>query len=184
MRPVPPPHQVMAEVRESLLAYVDTAYWLRDPQLIAERRQLLSEPGVLFQEPLLEPVLPYPGTDPAHEVCRAVGLTDPEADLLLRSVFGDVATSDMRLRAHQAAALRTSMIGLDGATNPVVTSGTGSGKTESFLLPVLARLIVESRDWTAEPPLEAVVGRRVPSAGPPPERLGGRPPPGPSCSTP
>ena len=29
--------------------------------------------------------------------------------------------------------------------NVVVTSGTGSGKTESFLLPVLARLVAESQ---------------------------------------
>nr|WP_246283794.1 DEAD/DEAH box helicase [Nocardioides perillae] len=38
----------------------------------------------------------------------------------------------------------------EGARHPVVTSGTGSGKTESFLLPVLARLLVEARGWSAD----------------------------------
>ena len=30
----------------------------------------------------------------------------------------------------------------------VVTTGTGSGKTECFLLPIFSYLIKESRDWT------------------------------------
>src|SRR5262249_2992191 len=37
--------------------------------------------------------------------------------------------------------------------NVVVTSGTGSGKTEAFLLPVFARLLRESETWPREPPL-------------------------------
>ena len=35
--------------------------------------------------------------------------------------------------------------------NVVVTSGTGSGKTESFLLPMLLRLVEEARTWSAQP---------------------------------
>ena len=67
MRPVPAPHRVMDQVRSDLLSYIDTAYWLRDPAVAVERRRLLSSPGTLFQEPMLEPVLPYPGAVNATE---------------------------------------------------------------------------------------------------------------------
>src|SRR4051794_15366131 len=117
----------MSEIQEAVLSYVDTAYWLRDPELAAERRALLAAPGTLFQAPLLEPVLPYPNKVPAREVCRAVGLTEPETELLLKSVFGDWAGASMRLRPHQADALRISLLGDGDARHPVVTSGTGSG---------------------------------------------------------
>lgn len=150
MKPVPAPHRVMAEIQETLLSYIDTAYWLADPEVVAERRRLLSAPGALFQQPLIEPVLPYPGTVPALAVCSEVGLTRDEGLLLLRSVFGEIGGPDMLLREHQAESLRVSLRGSGSATNPVVTSGTGSGKTESFLLPVLARLIIESRGWDSE----------------------------------
>lgn len=139
----------MSEIEEAVLSYVDTAYWLRDPALTAERRALLSLPGTLFQPPLLEPVLPYPNKIPALEICQAVGLTADETDLLLKSIFGDWASKDMRLRPHQADSLRISMLGQGPARHPVVTSGTGSGKTESFLLPLVARMIVEARNWSA-----------------------------------
>ncbi|WP_439939896.1 DEAD/DEAH box helicase [Nocardia sp. N13] len=146
---MPAPHRVVSEIQETLLSYIDTAYWLADGDVMDERRRLLSQPGTLFQEPLIEPVLPYPGTIPALDTCLEVGLTRDEGLLLLRSVFGDIGGPDMLLREHQADALRVSMLGDGTAKNPVVTSGTGSGKTESFLLPVLARLIIESRGWGA-----------------------------------
>lgn len=141
---MPAPATVATTIEEAVLSYIDTAYWLRDRDLAAERRSLLSEPGVLFQDPLIEPVLPYPNVRPAIDVCRSVGLDEIETDVLLKGVFGDWAGSDMLLREHQADALTFSM----NDKNPVVTSGTGSGKTESFLLPVLARLLLEARSWT------------------------------------
>lgn len=150
MKSVPPPTQVMSEIRDAVLSYVDTAYWLKDARLAEERRGLLSEPGTLFQEPLLEPVLPYPGTVPAIQCCLEAGLSREEAVLLLSSVFDFAQAPDMLLRDHQAASLRVSMQGAGDVRHPIVTSGTGSGKTESFMLPVLARLLVESRGWTGE----------------------------------
>ncbi|MCL3836863.1 DEAD/DEAH box helicase [Aeromicrobium duanguangcaii] len=145
---MPAPIQVASAIEESVLSYIDTAYWLRDRSLAGERRRLLGTAGVLFQDPLLEPVLPYPNVRPALEVCLSAGLTEPEAEILLKGVFGDWAGTSMKLREHQADALSLSMAG----QFPVVTSGTGSGKTESFLLPMLARLLIEARSWDAESP--------------------------------
>jgi DEAD/DEAH box helicase domain-containing protein len=155
VKPVPAPHRVVTEIQEMLLSYIDTAYWLADEDIVAERRRLLSEPGTLFQEPLIEPVLPYPGTVPALDTCLEVGLARDEGLLLLRSVFGDIGGPGMLLREHQANALRVSLLGDGEVVHPVVTSGTGSGKTESFLLPVLARLIKESRAWSASDEVNA-----------------------------
>lgn len=141
---MPAPASVATAIEEAVLSYIDTTYWLRDRDLAAERRALLSAPGTLFQDPLIEPVLPYPNVRPALEVCGSVGLDEAESDILLKGVFGDWASREMLLREHQADALTLSM----ADKYPVVTSGTGSGKTESFMLPVLARLLIEARSWS------------------------------------
>lgn len=147
----PDPLTLREELTSTVLRYVDTAYWLRDSQLMAERRALLSEAGGLIQETYLEPVLPYDSTDPMLEVAADVGLTPAEADLLSQALFRTSA-DQLRLRQHQAQALRAAMVPGQVQNNPVVSSGTGSGKTESFLLPLLARLLIESRDpeWGRE----------------------------------
>jgi DEAD/DEAH box helicase domain-containing protein len=144
------PVSVTSGLRETALSYIDTAFALRDEVLRTERRQLLEREGQLLQDVLLEPVLPYDGTHDALDACRAVGLTDAEAELLITSVFGVTDPSSMKLRQHQAEAMSAAFA--QEAWNPVITSGTGSGKTESFILPVLARLLVESRGWGAARP--------------------------------
>ena len=142
-----------AAIREGYLRYYDTAFRLRDPSLMAERRSLLEAPGVILGEPLIEPVIPYESTESLRDVCADLGLGAPLADNLGRMVFdGD---GSFRLRSHQATALRVSLAAAGAEKrNIVVTSGTGSGKTECFLLPILARLLVELEKVEPEPPLE------------------------------
>ncbi len=47
------------ELLEAYLKYYDTQYWLRDPELLKERRELLSKSGRLLADVILEPVLSY-----------------------------------------------------------------------------------------------------------------------------
>ena len=49
---------------------------------------------------------------------------------------------------HQAKSLQAARSG----RNVVVTAGTGSGKTEAFLLPILDALIHESASWPGTSP--------------------------------
>lgn len=145
------PSALYDSIREAYLRYYDTAFWLRDEKLRDERRALLEADGAVFTDPLIEPVLPYSPAESIADVCAEVGLSAAVADSLGLMLFdGD---GGFRLRGHQAEAMRHALgTGLT-ERNVVVTSGTGSGKTESFLLPVLARLLAEAEHWEPAPEL-------------------------------
>lgn len=144
------PLAVRDAIQDALMTHVESETWFRSRSLTEERRELLRDGRSLMQDVLLEPVLPYDGTHSGMDVLRGVGLTEREADLLLRALFQVDDGRVIKLRAHQAEALEAAFATSD-QHNPVVTSGTGSGKTEAFLLPVLARLFIESRGWSRAP---------------------------------
>ena len=64
---------------------------------------------------------------------------------VILSVF-DETIEDIYL--HQKETLEDSLKG----RNVVVSSGTGSGKTESFLLPIFSKLLEESKNWEGSSP--------------------------------
>lgn len=143
------PTALISDIREALTRYINTTYRLNDEELVAERESLLFGGKTLLQDVFLEPVLPYDGVAPAVEACIEAGLSQAESSALIQALFGQVSSDGLQLRAHQADSLR---VGTSETRpwNPVITSGTGSGKTEAFLLPVLSRLISEGRNWGDE----------------------------------
>ncbi|MDI1442404.1 DEAD/DEAH box helicase [Polyangium sp. 6x1] len=141
------PTRLAQRLRRQLRRYIESAYPLSDATLIKSRRQLLetAEHGkLLAQDPFVE-------TTPRYRVFRGtygdLGLpaatgalftrlsqarTDHDADrtLLFPSIYD-----------HQAKAFQAF---LGEGRDLVVATGTGSGKTECFLLPLLARLYEEA----------------------------------------
>lgn len=152
----PEPVGVYSQIRDAYLRYIDTAYWLRHPSLMKERRSLLEAGELLFTDVLLEPVLPYDPQVDLLDLFTELGLTGTSHDLVGGALFGEFAKpgEPYRVMGHQADALRDVMKpGTADRRNPVITSGTGSGKTEAFLLPILAMLCEESAAWPAQPPI-------------------------------
>lgn len=141
------PVSLADDLREAYLKYFDTAFWLADESLMRERRALLEKPGTLVGEVLLEPVLPYPNVIPLMDVAAEVGVSGETARRVAQALFPASDPTQLKLRQHQAQAIRHALSDHD----VVVTSGTGSGKTEAFLLPVLLRLVEESRSWAHQP---------------------------------
>jgi DEAD/DEAH box helicase domain-containing protein len=143
-------------IRELFTTYLETAFRIGHPQISAERRALIETPGTLCTDPLLEPVPRYRtvnwklhdliNLEGADQVLDHFSHTEREAfvQLVGAGLFG---SSDVALFRHQAEMLRRGTHeGLPG----IVTSGTGSGKTESFLLPVLASIVREGHaKWAA-----------------------------------
>lgn len=151
------PRQVYAEIQDAYLRYIDTAYWLRSADLMRERRDLLTSTNLLFTDVLLEPVLPYDATEELGPLIERCGIDCRVGEIVGDALFGAFTEPGQphRVRQHQAEALEHSLRhGATGGRNVVVTSGTGSGKTESFLLPVLTRLVQESLAWPADGPVD------------------------------
>ena len=143
------PIEISKNIKEAYLKYLDTAFWLRDIGLSKEREQIVSEEGVLTTPSILEVNLPYESTRSIREICKELKLSENVSKQLANCIFDN--TDDFRLRKHQEEALvSTFSFGAKSGHNPVVTSGTGSGKTESFLLPIFARLFSESEKWSAK----------------------------------
>lgn len=150
------PIDVYESIKDAYLRYIDTAYWLRSSALMAERRALLERSNALFTDVLIEPVLPYDADTDLSEVAAQAGADPVAAELVGRALFGAWTPEDqpVRLRRHQAEALIHSLLPeCSEGRNVVVTSGTGSGKTESFLLPVLTRLAQEALTYAPGSPI-------------------------------
>ena len=134
------PVEVLEYIQEAYRKYYDSTFWIRDEAVMQERRSLLTEPDFTAREILLEAVLAYPSMIPVEKACKKAKLPGNVARHLKEVVFG----SDFELMQHQAESLVTSLASNDAdKRNIIVTTSTGSGKTECFLLPIIARLLAE-----------------------------------------
>jgi DEAD/DEAH box helicase len=134
--------QTIDELRDALTEYIEATYHIGHPGLVRQRRLLLEEPGGIFQLPYLESTPRYVSGERYENMLEV-----PEA---AREAFTRLATSDLGKPllfnppyTHQAEAIQEA---LGREKNLMVMTGTGSGKTEAFLLPILGKLAIEARD--------------------------------------
>lgn len=126
------------------MRYYETAYELKNEQIKQERRDLLLNGAALMAEPYLEMLPSYTTSEHSLDgIMSALGVAEA-ADLCTAGLM----PGGFPPYVHQEKALIKAL----GGQDVVVTSGTGSGKTESFLLPVLTRLVRESRSWSGPAP--------------------------------
>ncbi len=153
------PLTIFRSLRDLYRRYLDSPLAIRYDALRDERRALLfDQDRRLWREPLIEPVPEYLlcgafFATVTHELLDASwgSATAREvADFLEPSLFTDPQTGELRQPySHQHEAFRRTLV---ERRDVVVTTGTGSGKTECFLVPVLAELVRESRQWSAPNP--------------------------------
>jgi DEAD/DEAH box helicase domain-containing protein len=149
------PIRVQNELQDAYLRYVDENYWLRHKEVMDERRALLLDEKMLFTDPHLEPIAQYDATVTLVDYVTENSIPSQAAQIVGEALFRQFTKlgSPIKLREHQAKSLAANFQpGTANRRNSVITSGTGSGKTESFLLPILTRLVNEGiRDkWTPD----------------------------------
>lgn len=140
--------RLFENLRDMYLRYLDSPFDLRYPDLTTERRQLLNQDGRIYRHPLIEPVPAYRSS--AQSFSQAV--QSLLANTWQQSDIGDVANFvsqglfplSYTLHQHQRDVFEEVVV---NGRDVIVTTGTGSGKTECFLLPVVASIIRESATW-------------------------------------
>jgi len=138
------PIQIYNELRETYLKYISSGIPFFNEYYNEERNSLISEQGAICQPPIIEIVPKYKEYASLEDFCKNEGVNSELADFVQCGLFFNDKAEKRRLYLHQYNALKEAAI---NRKNIVVTTGTGSGKTECFLLPIFADLISESRTW-------------------------------------
>jgi ATP-dependent helicase YprA (DUF1998 family) len=119
-------------VRNQLFTYYDTPFGISDERLQAERRALLDREDVTWKQPWFEPVPRWRSSDELlSDVLRRLGVSSEVFEMLSAGI-----AEYPKLYTHQQAALEAHRSGRD----VLITSGTGSGKTEAMFIPLLTEL--------------------------------------------
>jgi ATP-dependent helicase YprA (DUF1998 family) len=130
-------------IASSYRRYLLSTFSPRRPELEREFQHALRDGMRISRGPFLQASTPFePGRSTADLV----------AEGLLSKGFGDFSESsfpiERPLHLHQEQAIRKAV----GGRNLVVATGTGSGKTEAFLLPIVNHLLREREAGTLGQP--------------------------------
>ena len=144
------PISLFENLRNMYLRYLESPFDLRYEDLIAERRSLLDQDGRIYRLPLTEPVPTYrtSGELFAQAAQALLGSLWQASEIADLSAFVEegLFPPPLTLHQHQRDAFEEVVV---KGRDVVVTTGTGSGKTECFLLPVIASIVRESAAWSA-----------------------------------
>lgn len=106
-----------------------------------ERSALIRREGVIAQKPFIETTPPFISKDYLRDVKSSF------IPSLLSNLFANHVLGRSPLYAHQQDVLEKAWDEEGRPRNIVVATGTGSGKTEAFLLPILADILRETDEW-------------------------------------
>lgn len=127
--------------------YLQSLLTVRDPALDQALRQAIATTSMLAKGPYLEATPPYaPGASLKDLIDEGV-LSEG-----FKALGSTALPLDRPLYQHQETAIRRAAQG----RNILVATGTGSGKTESFLLPILDSLVREKEAGTLDAGVRAL----------------------------
>ena len=150
--------ETIKQLHDALSDYIEATYHISARSLITQRKILLDKPAVIHQIPYLESTPRY---QTGENFASMKGL--PQAALEAYLAVSDPAGDLPRLihdppYTHQAEAIRGCLI---NGQNLVIMTGTGSGKTEAFLLPILGKFAHEAKTRPAafgqQPAMRALI---------------------------
>ena len=138
-------------LRTRLQQYIEAQYHLRNEELVLQRRELLEQETTLCREPYLETTKAYR---------KLHGYDAAELPSSISRMFEQLSKSPGETGivptpfSHQIEALDSFV---NKGSNLIITTGTGSGKTETFLYPLIANLIKQAEQNSAPGVMKAMI---------------------------
>lgn len=137
------PLKTTQHVRGAYIRYLKTIKSFQNDWLREEFAHAIEEPNMLVKGPLIEISSPYEKGASIEGLVKA-GVLSPR----FRRLCSDHLPYERQLYVHQEQAIRKAVQG----RNLVIATGTGSGKTEAFLIPILNQLLLEEEAGTLSQP--------------------------------
>lgn len=134
------------EIEERYRRYLKTTFYFKDPDLRASFEEALKS-GHLSKGPFLEATPVFKRGQTPRALFQSL-LGDQPDEAFLKAVQGERA-----LYQHQERAIKSVFNG----GNVIVATGTGSGKTEAFIYPILLHLYQEFRKDQLGPGVRALI---------------------------
>ena len=129
---------VHKQLRTELEEYIKSQYFGKSPLLLSAISSRLDEEGLLYQKPFIE-------SSPAYK-SEYQGIQRSDLPEWMKEYFGRLAEAGVGVHEspflHQVKALEMAVSG----KALFVATGTGSGKTECFMWPLMAKLACEARN--------------------------------------
>lgn len=136
------------ELKKTIVDYVETEYFGKTPQLRKRCDDVLKGTTTLFQDPYFE-------ATPSYEIASD-GIESADIPSAARHFLTKMANEGKGVfkdpYAHQVKALESFWAGKD----VLVSTGTGSGKTECFMWPIISKLAQEASESPKSWPDRAV----------------------------
>ena len=138
------PIETRDHLETTFLRYLRTLHPLRSEPLRDAYWREVGKPGAMLKGPILEAASPFR---------TGASLEDLVADGVLSGQFRNLDSPALPLSRslyeHQVTAIRKLV---ERKRNVVIATGTGSGKTESFMVPIINSLLTEHEAGTLSQP--------------------------------
>ena len=142
------PRITTEKIRTDYQDYLSSILTVRDDEITRQAQEQVRR-GQFVKGPYLETTLPFVNGKSLKDLVEE-GLLSRE----FARVGGALHYSDWKLRSHQETALRKCV---GEGRNIIVSTGTGSGKTECYLYPVLDAIMKEKEAGTLGPGVRALL---------------------------
>lgn len=137
------PIKISQTLHDAFVNYLTTTFDVNrdghEEALAQAIRHSFIRPGALFRGPYLELTPPYETGHTLQQLADE-GVISPDLLNLPCFTLDRPLPPDAPLYTHQEAAIRKLCVDEEGV---VISSGTGSGKTEGFLIPILNDLLLD-----------------------------------------
>ena len=131
-------NSIHQKLRHDLEDYIKAQYFGKSPLLLSAVEQHLDDEGLLYQKPFIE-------SSPAYKSVKN-GIANAQIPDWMKSYFSKLSDAGIGVYpnpfVHQIQALEGAVQGRD----LFVSTGTGSGKTECFMWPLMAKLAAEAKN--------------------------------------
>ena len=132
--------QIWRELKDIYTKYIDTGLPFSNILLEDERRSLFEKGDTIAKFPIIEFTPKYKEFKTLNKTCLELNLNRKFAEFMKQGLFEDRNGAESKIYEHQFDAIDAAV---SKRKNIIATTGTGSGKTECFLFPLLYDLLDE-----------------------------------------